>query len=203
LRKASPDVHEVIVEERLIELRSAGPSLFWAITNLADQTSAILLERETAAGEDAPPVCLAPWLENPYRLVSLRDMLEFAAGNFCRASGNIGQLFAQIKSDVLPMQGSWNIIAGELGMLERDCEALELTNTLAQIRRLKPAFLDGSQNVVYRDFARDIMEVHARMIDELASRKLFCLLQERTRYYVTPRAGWEGNCALPGNRDRC
>lgn len=48
----------------------------------------------------ALPVCLCPWLENPYRLVSLLDMLTFYAHDFCRASGIIGQLYAQVQAGV-------------------------------------------------------------------------------------------------------
>jgi hypothetical protein len=31
---------------------------------------------------NTPPVCLAPWLENPYRLVSLLDMLQVYAKRY-------------------------------------------------------------------------------------------------------------------------
>jgi|ERR1035441_1110734 hypothetical protein len=40
--------------------------------------STAVIERK--AVQNALPDCLCPWLENPYRLVSLRDMLQFDAG---------------------------------------------------------------------------------------------------------------------------
>ena len=134
--------------------------------------------------QDAPLACLCPWLENPYRLVSLWDMLPFLAYDFCRASVIFGQLYAQIKSDVVPTSGSWGAIAGELGMLERSCEALGLIGTLAQIKRLKPLFIEGSPHVVYADVARDVMEVQTRLVDELQARKIFVIQQELSSYYA-------------------
>jgi hypothetical protein len=114
----------------------------------------------------ALPVCLAPWVENPYTPVSLWDMLRLYAHDFCRASGIFGQVYAQVKSGVQPADGSWGMVAGELGALERACENLGLISTLAQVRRLKPIFVDGG-SVNWSDLARDVMEVQTRLIDEL------------------------------------
>lgn len=146
----------------------------------------------SSSDRDALPVCLAPWVENPYRLVSLWDMLPFLAYDFCRASGIVAQFYAQINSGILPTSTSLGLVASELGMLERACEPLGLTNTLAQLRRLKPIFTTNEpQTVVWDRFARDVMEVHTRLIDELQARMLFCLNSEKTHYYRTPLTGWE------------
>jgi hypothetical protein len=48
---------------------------------LTDQIYATLLVREPGESLDAASVCLPPWLENPYRLVSLWDMERFSAEN--------------------------------------------------------------------------------------------------------------------------
>ena len=40
------------------------------------------LQTEAPSERAALPVCLPPWRENPYRLVSLWDMLRFHAGSF-------------------------------------------------------------------------------------------------------------------------
>jgi hypothetical protein len=129
------------------------------------------------------PARLCPWMENPYRLVSLWDMLPFLAYDFCRASCVIGQLYAQVKSGVYPTDSSWGMVGGELGMLERACESLGLASALAQIRRIKPIFVDGAQNVVYADLARDIMEVQTRLIDDLHARTFLVLQSEYAGYY--------------------
>lgn len=113
-------------------------------------------------------------------------MLKFAAEDFCRASGIIGQVYAQVQSGVAPTSTSWNVVSGELGNLERLCEKLALDSTLAQVRRLKAIFLDTANqhkvNIV--TLARDIMEVQVRLSDELEARMLFLLNPEEARYFT-------------------
>jgi len=129
---------------------------------------------------DAQAACL---FGNTGRLVSLFDMLSFLAHDFCKASSLIGQLYAKVRSGVVPDRESLGRIAGELGMLERACEPLELTSTLAQIRRIKSIFVDGAANVNYADLARDVIEVQIRLNDELQARKLFILTPGEAGYF--------------------
>lgn len=96
----------------------------------------------------------------------------------------LGQVFAQIKSGVAPTHGSWALIAGELGMLERACEPLGLTSTLAQIARVKPIFLQGSPSIPLDDFGREVIEVQIRLNDELKARTLFLLTVEGAGYFA-------------------
>jgi hypothetical protein len=138
----------------------------------------------------ALPVCLCPWLENPYRLVSLLDMLTFYAHDFCRASGIIGQLYAQVQAGVSPAQGSWGLVAGELGILERACEQMGLTTTLAQIQRIKPIFVGGAQHVVFADLTREIMEIHTRMLDEVRG-KQFLYIGNDEHFFSEPMRDWQ------------
>jgi hypothetical protein len=100
-------------------------------------------------------------------------MLQFKAHGFCAACSIIGQIYAQVKSGVSPESESWGRVAG-LGSLERECQSPGLTNTLAQVIRLKPWFCGPpKQNVNFLDLARDVMEVQIRLMDELESRMLF------------------------------
>jgi hypothetical protein len=46
---------------------------------LALLDEALAANRPEGGKADAPPVCLATWRENPYRLVSLWDMYQFYA----------------------------------------------------------------------------------------------------------------------------
>src|SRR5260370_41048214 len=87
---------------------------------------------------DSLSVCLGN--ENPYRLVSLLDMLPFPAHDFCKSSSILGQAFAYVKVGTRPTDESWSAVARELGMLERASEPLGSTNTRAQISRAKPIF---------------------------------------------------------------
>ena len=134
--------------------------------------------------ESAALVCLAPWLENPYRLVSLWEMEKLLAGDFCRASGIIGQLYAQIRAGQVPTDTNWGMVSGELGILERGCDALGFVGTLAQIRRVKAVFFDDDRaRPSFDSFARDIMEVHTRLIDDLQSRVVLVLQVDHAGYY--------------------
>jgi hypothetical protein len=128
------------------------------------------IEAVKAAANGEAPACLRRWPENPYRLVSLRDMLPFLAGDFVRASGIIGQIYAHVQYGVMPSDKSWGTLGGELGILGRSCEQLKLTNTLAQINRIKHNYRDGVSDVA--SFTRDIAEVHTRLIDELSTRMI-------------------------------
>jgi hypothetical protein len=130
------------------------------------------------SSRDALPVYL---FENSHGLVSLADMLPFIAYDFTRASSMLGQLYAQCRSGVSPTSGSWSLIASELGCLERECAALGLTNTLSQIKRIKPVFFDNASPGY--DFPRDILDVQLRLNDELRERKVFMLDGKDARYF--------------------
>jgi hypothetical protein len=88
------------------------------------------------------PACLAPWRENPYRLMSLWDMLRFRADAFCRCSTLLGQMISKIQDHVMPTDDSWGLMGGNLGELERYCDELGLTVTASQIRRMKELLAD-------------------------------------------------------------
>src|ERR1017187_6864385 len=48
---------------------------------------------EPATSTDVMPVCLCPWQENPYRLVSLWDIMDkFTAANCCGLFTALGQI---------------------------------------------------------------------------------------------------------------
>lgn len=121
-----------------------------------------------------------------HRYWSLLSMLKFAAEDFCRASGILGQVYAQVNSGTIPTAKSWGIVGAELGNLERLCEKLALDSTLAQIRRLKEIFTaDKSRQheISIAPLARDVMEVSVRMNDELQARMLFLMSPEEARYF--------------------
>ena len=130
-------------------------------------------------------------------LVSLWNMLRFCASDFCMASGIIGQLYAQVSSGVSPTDSSWGLLAGELGVLERTCEGMGLPSTLAQIKRIKPIFMEGSSRIDIASFARDVMEVHTRLIDELRSRMFLVIPPERVSYYEKFQFGSDVERAFP------
>jgi hypothetical protein len=67
-------------------------------------------------------------------------MLELYAHSFCRASGLIGQFHQQVNCGVFPQAASFDALGCEIHDLEIQCTALGLSNTLAQIQRVKGMF---------------------------------------------------------------
>lgn len=131
----------------------------------------------------ALPVCLPPWRENPYRLVSLWDMLRFYAEHFCRASGILGQMYSKIQQGFNLADSSWGVIGGELGLLEKHCDNLGLVITGSQIKRIKTLLDDGHGNVPVEYFGQQMIEVHTRLVDELASHTFLNVVPSRVRFY--------------------
>lgn len=69
---------------------------------MTDQICATLLEREPGESRDALPACLPPWVENPYRLVSLWDiMIDISAERVFWA----GFALENLKTDCLMKPG--------------------------------------------------------------------------------------------------
>ncbi len=109
-------------------------------------------------------------------------MLRFYAERFCSSSSLLGQIYAQVKCGTRPTDESWGRVGGALGALERECQAMGLAVTLAQIKRIKSIFTEGASNVNYDNLARDVLEVQLRLNDELESRLCYCVEVEKSQY---------------------
>lgn len=108
-------------------------------------------------------------------------MLKFCANDFCQAASIVAQFRTQVYSGVIPANGSYGMIGGELGTLERHCAELGLVSTMAQIQRVKQ-MVDGGGSWSAQAMADAIMEVSTRMIDELEARKLYVVSADRSSY---------------------
>src|ERR1019366_7228223 len=67
------------------------------------------------------------------------------------------------------------------GAMQRHCEALGLTTTLAQIERVKEMFF-GDLQYPLQTMTTAIMEVSTRLVDEPGARKLYIVNSERNAY---------------------
>jgi hypothetical protein len=133
----------------------------------------------------APPVCLCPWDENPYRLVSLLDMLRFYAEDFCHATALIGQIYMDLQSKV-PQDISWAAASSATKTLERHCKNIDLPVTLRQIERVHGLIESGVFSTNPQGFARigrEIADISVRLIDELKSRQIFLMQGAHVSYY--------------------
>lgn len=130
-----------------------------------------------------PPRCPA-FGGNPLNVVSLLAVLDFKADHFCRSLSLIGQFHQQIRSGEVPTSDSLNVIAGEIGLLERHCKALGLSATVAQIERVKAMFMGDWRHFTWQILAGAIIEISSRLTDELESRKLYVIDASRNSYLL-------------------
>jgi hypothetical protein len=79
-----------------------------------------------------PPVCLCPWSENPYRLVSLWDMLQIHAIQFQSLLDGMSNLERCCDN----RNCDEKIFGLTLGAVAHDSRQLELINVLKQIDRI-------------------------------------------------------------------
>jgi hypothetical protein len=107
-------------------------------------------------------------VENPYRLVSLLDMLRFYAEKVARSSSLLGQIFVEIRSGIVPKDSSWGLVGSELRELEKLCAEMGLAVTLAQINRVNQMVADDSFGRNLPFFGQQLIEIQTRLNDELA-----------------------------------
>lgn len=122
-----------------------------------------------------------PVLGNSTDVVSLYDVLEFNAEDYCRAASIIAQFHTQIQSGLRPQNSSFGILGGELRILHRHCEALGLKSTLAQLERVS-GMIERSEFFTSAQLTNAVMEVSTRLVDELRGRKLYAVSPERDSF---------------------
>src|ERR1035437_1060347 len=112
---------------------------------------------------------------------TLMELLQFYAAAFCRISEMLGQAWVPINRgcDFHSLAGP---LEATLGELQRDCEKLGLSITLAHLRRMLQLF-DASPHMSLAAFARQLSEVQQRLIDELNARLMIAVPQQRAVYY--------------------
>jgi hypothetical protein len=148
----------------------------------------VLAAIEEQVQSSAPvPACL--WQENPYRLVSLWDMLRFNAHEFVSMSNVLGQFTMDIGSGRSPQAESSKQAAQACGHLERHCEKLNLPFTLAQLKRIKNDILASNTN--WQTIRAALIEVNQRLWDELESRHFLAFEAQQQGFYETPLRDWE------------
>jgi hypothetical protein len=151
---------------------------------------------------DALPVCLNPWIENPYRLVSLWDMIDFDAGRLCN---NMAFLSAGLcfNSGVAPD----NVLKGQISSwssrvrkdytenLERlgdYCDTMSFPLTRIIVRRILDRF-EGCEDTSFtvKDLGDLLGNALERLKDEAGTYLFLHVASERERFYRTPRSGWD------------
>ena len=120
--------------------------------------------------------------ENPNGLVSLLEMLRFYAESFCRTSGLIGQVYAQIQQGIQPTTFGWKTISSSLAEVDKYCREMGLAATCAQMARVQQMLTTDSGSFRIETFGMALMEVQTRLIDELEARALYAVESDYAGY---------------------
>lgn len=106
-----------------------------------------------------------------FQLVSLMELLQFNASEFCRISGILAQTLTYIRCGKQTFNSDhWSLIYGSLGSLQRECEALDLRSSLAHIKRLRELVVDRDLDIDAQLWERFCTEIQTRIVDDLAQR---------------------------------
>ena len=143
--------------------------------------AAIEYESEHEIIHNALPVCLCPWLENPYRLVSLWDMLRFNAGSFAVCSASLIKYWQGLKHGALITDRGIQELAYTLGELQENCRNHGLTSTLNQVNRIRQYCRD--ETVRAEMLSQLLGEAVVRLEEDLSSRMFLAVPINLVNYY--------------------
>jgi HEPN domain-containing protein len=152
-------------------------------------------EVQLTEAQGAPPVCLCPWLENPYRLVSLWDMLSFDAGRLVRSMQFLAETTRVLEGPGFN-QGLFTDLTNPKFYLNniRDvveyCGEMPFPMTEVPLKRIL-RLANGSQPFTVKVMAELLGEAARRLRDEAGIYTLLRVAAERSRFYNDPRANWE------------
>lgn len=126
---------------------------------------------------EALPVCLPPWRENPYRLVSLWDMLQLHADVFAADSGRLMKYWIGLRNGGTLDSFGTDELGSALGALKRECEKHGLRSSLNQIARIN-TYID--QHMVP---AEELGQLVLRIQEDLQGEFFLHVPAASVRYY--------------------
>ena len=147
------------------------------------------------SAQDALPVCLASWRQNPYRLVSLWEIMKpfqthlfltevlmlekvWMLETMMGTGVGCGQVEEYSKVKMQPIFRDAAIICAELGLTASRVSAEKLTRLVSES--------DCSSDKL-RELVR---EYQKRLIDEMSAPRFLSLTDEEASYYNNPTEGW-------------
>jgi len=128
---------------------------------------------------NALPVCL--FRENPHRLVSELEMLEFQAHHFVAISSTLGQAIMDIGAGKVPRDHTMRAVMENCALLLQHCEALGLEFSASQIKRFRESIQPG---IRYTDIRASLIDIQQRVWDEMEQRKFLALSREDDKYFT-------------------
>ena len=125
---------------------------------------------------DALPVCLCPpWEENPYRLVSLWDMVAISTADIILALDQL-RMLVEILEDparTIAEQNTIQRFIKNVPLLQGMAERCALTSSVMQARRVMALW--SSRTSKPKEIAEHIVDLILRFKDDLYSRMFYCL----------------------------
>jgi hypothetical protein len=155
-----------------------------------------------------------PWNVAPFGLVTIYDMLRYAAEDFYKLSQDLTQLV----NDPMLMTNPQNVekLQSCMDVLHHHCSKLGLKMSLNQIGTIVDASRRGE---TVGQISAHIKQLQARVYEELDSKICFCIPQEKVHYwnptwlldtpiYDSFRSAWEefqraGHCYAFGENTAC
>jgi hypothetical protein len=143
-------------------------------------------EETVTLKREAVPVCLPPWLENPYRLVSLLDMFTFDSGRLVRAMQFLAETHRllerkEYQGQPFALIAEREFFLRQLPDLLSYCDEAPFPMTKIPLERIQRL---GDDRQCTADLIADIFgEAARRLRDEAGIHRLIRLLPERVGYY--------------------
>lgn len=136
-------------------------------------------------GRSAPPVCLPPWLENPYRLVSWWDVLKFSTADLIAILDHIESLTRTIREKPsLFVSGRPKLqhLVNSVALLHQSAEAMGLLTTADQAQRVLTFWAAPPSTVQTAFFVGHLEDLALRTRDELQHRLFFLVEAEKVQW---------------------
>src|SRR5271157_3794612 len=144
-----------------------------------------ILEVKPEQAEDYCAPCLAPsWETNPYGLVTLLDMLRYAAEDFYKLSQDLTGigLMVDALTNATVGAGASAKLQESINLLDKHARALGLTLSVNQIEAVVNAANAVKRGGPSTVLSSAILELNKRVREELGARKFCYIPQEKAGY---------------------
>ena len=162
-------------------------ALRWAITYLTHMAGRIDTRVPGLGGGAA---ALVPWVRNPFRLVSLMEIINCRVHLLCWETSMLAHVVSQIQHGRMPVDSTLEQISLALKELYQDASMLDLRSVKAQIERIQHIVSNPRAPFDVPGFGQMLSDLVSRLHDEL---KAQCFLfVPHSSLYMEPLKEWSG-----------
>jgi hypothetical protein len=159
--------------------------------------SIAVLEREIIQNTLPACLCPPPWIENPYRLVSLWSLMlrQLRADSFVGCTNSITKYWHGLGHGGQMTDPGLTELASSLGELQRECETNSFNSSVNQILRIKEYFSNGS--VTNQVLSQLLGELIVRVQEDL-EREMFLHIPVASVMLYEPKESLFGHLVASG-----